>query len=1281
MTPTAHRLRRLRRILGYGTLLGLIMFAVLVGLAGQLLPLLSEHDQAVASWLSKQVGQPVSFSALEAQWTRRGPRLQLRDLKVGQGDRQLDIGHAQLLVSIYSGLFPGNPLTELTIRDLSLRLEQEKNRAWRLVGLPTAGERDPLEVLEGFGELNIQRAKLRVISNLYLLDRQVSRIDLRLRVYNDRIRAGAIVRIDEKQPPLQAVFDLSRTGELGKAWLGSQNFDYSQLGDLLKRTNIAVLSGSGQLDMWADIRERRLDALQLQAIVNKSVLESTAIVQTSDQRELRPRIGFDRLELTGRWHTDQKHWQMHAPRLRLIDSAGERVLDGLWLAGGPSYHLHAPNIDLGPVLAALSLHAKLPATIRAWLYEARPEGKVQALRIDGDDQGRYRGSTQLNDLGFLAVGERPGIRGLQGPLTFDDRGAVLRLDAPTAQLQWIPAFGKPLDLGLSGALSVWRDDNKSWSIGSRALRIQSTPLGISTRFALEFQNDRSKPSLDLSAAIDPIPLTAAKQFWVRHKMVDSAERWLDNALIDGSMEDARLIISGDLDNWPFRNGEGKFEGRAQIVDGTIRFNNEWPDGKKMNLAVLFDGPGFSLDGTGELGGNPIEKVTGGIESFAQPWLDLDIRSKTRAEKLRTLMQASPMNKRYAEHLQALIISGDASVQTKMRLPLKRDLGDPKIRGRIDFSDTAAQDTRWNIALDGMAGRVRFSEDGFAAEDLSARYDGQLGKFSLLVGSATPDESLQAEASLRGGFAIASLLDQQPQLAWIKPWVGGTSQWQISVRIPKTQADGKTAPARLLARSDLVGTTIGMPAPLRKNEGTPLTAVIDASLPLSAAPLQVRLGRLMQMRAQVLPSQPLAASVEFGSAPPLDLPERGIVVHGEVSSFDFSGWVAYAADNRSKNESSTELNSVDLRIGALDLLGRSFNDTNMLMTRGADAMKLVFTGDSIDGSLQIPLLLDSGIRGQFSRLYWPSLDTKAMTGRTKSNDQATDDVDNTTNPSRIPPLQFAINDLRFGDAQLGKASLKTYPTPEGMHIDQFQSTAKRLQINASGDWTRIGEKARSRFKMAFSAASLGDMLDALGFTGMVDDGPTKATFTGDWPGPPSAFRLDRFDGTLTANVGQGRLLEVEPGGSGRVLGLLSIAEIPRRLTFNFSDFFEKGFGFNKMQGDFRFASGIATTDNLQINGPSAEIRVRGATGLRDQTYDQTIEVLPKAGGVLPALGAVAGGPAGAAIGAVAQAVLQKPLKQVSRTVYQVSGPWQEPVVKVIEKGRTKRSKSEPSITAN
>ena len=85
-------------------------------------------------------------------------------------------------------------------------------------------------------------------------------------------------------------------------------------------------------------------------------------------------------------------------------------------------------------------------------------------------------------------------------------------------------------------------------------------------------------------------------------------------------------------------------------------------------------------------------------------------------------------------------------------------------------------------------------------------------------------------------------------------------------------------------------------------------------------------------------------------------------------------------------------------------------------------------------------------------------------------------------------------------------------------------------------------------------------------------------------------------------------------------------------------------------------------------------MRGSADLIAQLYDQTIEVSPKAGGMITAVGAVAGGPIGAAIGAVAGAVLSKPLSRMTRKLYHVTGPWKNPDVKVIQ-GDAERSQAQ------
>jgi len=319
--------------------------------------------------------------------------------------------------------------------------------------------------------------------------------------------------------------------------------------------------------------------------------------------------------------------------------------------------------------------------------------------------------------------------------------------------------------------------------------------------------------------------------------------------------------------------------------------------------------------------------------------------------------------------------------------------------------------------------------------------------------------------------------------------------------------------------------------------------------------------------------------------------------------------------------------------------------------------MVFPRDGVDA-----------LTGDFQRLYWPS-------GRIASADTGNPD------PTAMPPLRLRVEDLRFGDAQLGRARLDTYPTPEGLHVERLETDSDMLKLSATGDWTAIGGSSRSRFALAFESEDLGRMLDALSFAGLVAGGETRASIIANWAGSPAAFGLEKIDGTLGIEVGSGRFLDVEPGGAGRLLGLISLAELPRRLILDFGDLFGEGLEFNSIQGSFTLANGVATTDDLKIESSSAGIRVRGRTLLIEERYDQTIEVLPKSSSILPALGALAGGPAGVALGALAQAIFKSPMQKMGRTQFRVTGPWSSPQVEVIERGAGGEAATPPDTEAD
>jgi uncharacterized protein YhdP len=152
----------------------------------------------------------------------------------------------------------------------------------------------------------------------------------------------------------------------------------------------------------------------------------------------------------------------------------------------------------------------------------------------------------------------------------------------------------------------------------------------------------------------------------------------------------------------------------------------------------------------------------------------------------------------------------------------------------------------------------------------------------------------------------------------------------------------------------------------------------------------------------------------------------------------------------------------------------------------------------------------------------------------------------------------------------------------------------------------------------------------------------------------------MNGTLRVALEDGRLRDIEPG-AGRMLGLLSVGQLPRRLALDFRDVTDEGLAFNSITGDFEVKAGNAYTRNLLLRGPAVDMGIVGRTGLAAEDYDQTIVVSGNPSGPLAVAGALAGGPVIGAGVLVLSQLFKDQLQGLTRAYYHVSGPWAAPVV--------------------
>lgn len=1236
MSRWLRRLRSVRRALWRLAVAVVILAGLAVAVLTQFLPGLESRPVQVAAFLERQLGVPIQLQRVQAAWVGGKLRLQVGGLRVG-GEHGPSVSSAVLWVRPFTGWWPGGAgLTSLHIERPQLDLEASQDGRWSVRGLGLGRDEagSGTALLDAFDEVVLDHAVVRLRDPRTGLELDIPRVDLRLRGRGREVELGVHVFADSGAP-VQVRARIAKDLSAGTAYLRLRHAPlalwWARLLPAHRPGPEAEVSG----ELWVDWTDRRPSEVQF-GLELEPLADAAAPAR-----------------LEGRWRADADGGEMQVIGR---DGRQPRGWGRFRHAKGPR-SLEITDLDLGTWWTWLErLRLALQEPERPVPPQALElAGTIAAMRVDWSAEVGPRGWATVQGFGLAGGASAPRLEGLDLRIEGDGERARIDLAASRLHLAWSSLEG-PLEPRVEGTLMLWREPEAGpWCLHALQLALVEPDYAFTARGGL--CSDGGAPYADLQVAVAPAEVTTARRFWMRDRMPEPVVRWLDEALVGGRVAGGAVLVHGDLGHWPFRDGEGRFEAEALLDQVRLRFRPDWPDGEALSGVARFVNDGMEVEGRATIAGIEVERLAGRIPRYRDARLQLDLGARSQGRELLGLLRASPLWDRLGKGLGPVRIEGPANVDLSLDIPLRRGRGEVLVRGELRLDEADLRYEEWGIALDAARGPVAFTGHGLHAEALEVLHGGRPARFSLRIGDRVRDPAHLLEAGLEGRMQAALLLDSQPDLDGLRPLLDGVSNWSFALSIPQKTED----PAVLSVASDLVGTRLRLPAPLRKSPATPMPLELAIELGQVERPLRLRLGELLRLEGRWRPGGGLAGLAAFGGAADGEPPAQGLRVVGTVPVLDLGGWMSLRGGEGGRIE------SVDLSCGELSLFGRSLGELRLRYEPGADPSRIVFEGTQVEGEIEVPKgteLAQRGITARFERLYWPE----------SARPASEESVLAALHPASVPPLHLHVRDLRLGTAVLGETRFESFPQGDAMQIEQFRARSPAFSLDARGRWEPGGPQGRSQLQAEFTAEDLGRMLGALGFAELVEGGQTLATLEGRWAGPPTAFALERIDGRLSISVGQGRIPEVDPG-AGRLFGLLSLTEIPRRLALDFSDFFRSGLAFNRIEGEFQLGDGQARTDRLSIDCPSAEIVLRGVTDLARQRYAQTMEVLPRAGNMLAVVGALTAGPAGAAVGAVAQAVLQNPLQQITRTLYAVKGPWSEPVIEVLERGPARSADGE------
>jgi len=1250
--------KRLRRWISGLIALSLILAATVIGTASLMFPWLLSHPEKVQSFLSERLKRPVQFERLTGRWRAQGPIFSLDELRIGgeKGAPILSIASAELAFDFYAFLHRGRSWYQLNIVAPRIDVQRDGDGRWQ-VRQWSGGRNFDLKALRNIGAIGLRDARIN-ISDLPS-GRQLKLVDAELSISESRHGRSVFARFrtESGSVPMQVACNLDTAFANGHCYFRGRALRAQEWLSTWPVQGVATLGGTLDVDVWVDLVAFQPQRVHLELAAEEVSWRGLRMVQLSNGQSVEPRFSPDRMAVAMRWQRESADgWNLALIEGDSIAESGadatsrlsiNRVLDATNVG---TTRIEVQSLRLERLLPWLALSDALSPAFAGTLYEAAPSGELRDLvwnRIDGgasDIRGQFRG------VGLQATRKLPRVQGVSGRVSGDELATLFHLDAVVTDFSYPGVFRHALPVSIDPLLIALMPQTDGLRIGFEQLHVRGEGFEFEGSLALMFSDDGGRPEVEAVLRVLPSSLTAAKALWPVNVMPAVTVQWLDRALESGRIDGGVAAIRGDLDDWPFGNGEGRFDAMVAISDTQVKFNPLWPQALLHSARVQFINHAMQIGiPSAEMLGSPIHDANVSIDDLKLPELIIDAHSASDGVRLLELIRNSPLQQKFGAELVGVSVDGAADVDVVLQLPLRKDLGPLRANGRVTLHDAELRDLKWNLRFDRANGSVRFSDHGFSADALSVHLQEDVAELSIALGEFVANDAHQLEASLRGELSMQSVMAgvsaMQPHLARFP----GKSQWDLTLLIGVADAQGQST-KHLALRSDLQGIAVDLPAPLRKDAATAMPFELELSLPLAGSQMRMQLGQLARFNAvAATPERLFSGHLALGGGLADSLPMSGLRISGEAPAIDLGGWASLDVDG---DGSSVPL-QVDVHAEEVDVLGRAFSNTSVRIVRGENQSSIVLKGDGVDGTFELASVNSdvAGITARFKTLHWPEA---GPSGQSKPLD-----------PGLVPPLHIWVGDLRLGAAEFGEARIETRPSETGMRIQELTTRSPTLTMRASGSWELKADGEESALDITFSAEDIGKMLNGLGYGSVIKGGQTVARLNAVWPGSPAQFALHRVRGTLQGEVGEGRILEVEPG-AGRLFGLVNFASIPRRLSLDFSDFFKSGMAFDSIKGSFALNAGDAVTDDLRVEAPSAEIMIKGRAGLVARDYDQEMEVVPRVRSALPLVGAVAGGPVGAVVGVLAQDMLRKPLDEIVTARYRVHGSWDKPEVVLIAK---------------
>jgi uncharacterized protein (TIGR02099 family) len=1239
-----------------------VLLAVIFAATRLLLPYADQYNAELGARIGDYLGQPVRIRNLDAEWHGVTPELVLKDVSLldAIGEQPvLRFDTLRLGLDIIDSLRHWQLVfSRITVVGATLQATRHLDGRITMAGLSADGG-DTAENIDTFAAWFFSQGHLSLEdSDITWHDQRnggrilhFSAANITLRNAGDRhqldasvLLPGALGRslnlhLDIRGDPLHA------EGRHTRAYFSGEQVRLIELLEAQPVAGVAVDAGATDFGIWAEWTDGRLQNLQ------GDVYASDLVLHQGDVDSL----ALERLAGYFHWQREARGWRFDGDNIVLAQAEYQwqpaRVMLRFDEAvdGNPVIEAYASHLQLEDVTTLLTLFKVGGDTLQQPLQALKPRGRLLDAHLlwRGDVAPNYQIYARLQNAEINAWRAVPEAWNVDGQLWLDSKAGQVKLERAALRLVFDDLFRNPLQVDELRGRMNWALDGESLRVSGRELVAANTDIRVRATLDVIHDTPDASPFVSLVARFEDGDGSRVSRYLPTGIMPPVAVDWLDQAIIDARVTSGSVLLHGRLAEFPFDTGNGRFEVRFGVENGSFNYVEDWPPLTAIHADVAFEGRSMTVEARdGRVISNQIRRARVHIPDMTVTPMALSVVGEVwgaTQEKLDYLVASPPLYESFGRYLENMHADGESLLYLDLGLFIGA-LEKTSVRGWVELQDDSLSIPSLGRVLDGVTGRLQFSNDGLQAEEIRADLLGQDTRIAITTDDTATGRRVRMTAN--GMFDAPDLAARY--LPEIHDLLVGTGDWNIRFEIPLSETN-TAPPAALMVVANLRGVESRLPVPLLKSREADAVLNLKLVFPARHAPL-LRLGYAGFINGifELGGNHGLQRGelrLGGGSA---SLPDAvGLRLVGWLDTLSLDDWRNVWPSVPTEDAVRSSLpHSIDVAVRLLKFYGQQLHNTHLKLQTEDNVWLADVDGEEVKGRLRIPRDLRAApVEADLDYCYLtePQL------------------VAGSIDPRNLPALSIRSADFRYKQLRLGSFQLDATRVVDGLRVEQLIIKPRATTITTRGGWYISGDEQRSTVQMHVKSSNAGKSLKALGYVGVINSGRGNIVLELQWPGSFADLDVAQMRGSMYMVLRDGQLLDINPGAGGRIFGMLSLQTLPRRLFLDFSDVFKKGFRFDKIRGDFRIEEGDAYTSNLYMKGPAARVDIAGRIGLEQQDYDQLVTVTPKVTESLPIIGALAAAPqVGVAI-LFMQKLFQPQIEGITRTRYTVTGNWNNPQV--------------------